>query len=768
MSGNGLNCQCICPSAEFPTPYILQWDDPGPIVNIQLYGTLGFSASILTQAYYPNVVPQVPVIASVAVYGSTLQVIFTAPPLPEAGVYDMVVQVCNACGSVDIPIRLEVVQPVVQPTGDCALAQATFLPVGPIDVGTDQVLAFRNGTDCVTVTLPPAVDVCATLAAFPELALQPATDRVVGVDALNNCKLIAALDFLQGLNICTQIEALINDPLQAGDQLVAFRPGAPNLCVRGDAFDMVCAANVALAPLAGSPTTLFVATDVGPTCGTIDIATLAGLLPPFGGGAVANPILAADGSCAAPSYSFQNDTASGLWLDPGTSVTLSWNNCASRIDVGDIIHIEAANGDFIDVGASINLATAGELQLNGSPGTAGQGIVSQGPGLPPVWGAASGSSRLDQVTGATANASPIHGDRSVNWQWQKTTPAFAFRFSEAVASVGGAGLNQPLLLVSTLANSTAAPFAVLTGVGGTNQYQLSISRASTAVGYDVNIAGGDSLAGTAGDLILTGGTSGGGPPHGAIQLNVNGGSVVLNGDGSLDVNGSPGALGEVLTSQGPGVPVQWAPAGGPFFFSYTTAGVHMLVVPAGVTKILAQGSAAGGGGGGGTVALAGGGGAAGVELNWQEFTVVPGETLTINVGAGGAAGGAGLGGSAGGLTDCTGSSSGLLFSLIGGNGGLAPVGGNAGNGGINAPDHRTGYPGLGSSNGVGGFTVAFGGPGGSNSVGGTGGKRPNFGALVGLPGFRGGGGGGACADTVSPAAAGGAGGDGFVEIMYQT
>ncbi|HET6418200.1 MAG TPA: hypothetical protein VFG22_18025, partial [Polyangiales bacterium] len=363
-----------------------------------------------------------PVISSVSTFGSILRVIFNAPPNPEAGVYDVVIQVCNACGSWDIPIRLEVVDPVIIPTTDCGLSQATFPPSAtPMDVG-DQILAFRAGA-CITVdpVLPP--DVCATLGAFPEFPLAPVTDRVVVVDGVNNCKLVPADDFLQGLTLCAQIENLITDDIEAGDQVVAFRPGAPNVCVRGSGFDMVCSALQALAPLAGSPTTLVVGTDGG-ICGTLDLATLYGLLnipPAFDGGTIANPIEGPDGSCAAPTYSFTTDPTSGLLYEAGVpAVTLGYSNCSAFVRVGDVVRIEASNSDFIEVGASViadsengfvtlrggsaapgancglivetnaierlRIGSQGAWNLNaGGGGNLGDIITSQGPGLPPAW-----------------------------------------------------------------------------------------------------------------------------------------------------------------------------------------------------------------------------------------------------------------------------------------------------------------------------------------------------------------------------------------------
>lgn len=109
------------------------------------------------------------------------------------------------------------------------------------------------------------------------------------------------------------------------------------------------------------------------------------------------------------------------------------------------------------------------------------------------------------------------------------------------------------------------------------------------------------------------------------KLHVNGN---INLDGNLKVNGVEGQNGQVLTTNAEGK-TQWADLSGyKNNVIFTQSGIW--VVPAGVTKITIQGW---GGGGGGAV---GGGGGSGVYLLMSNFTVAPGNQLTITIGAGGA------------------------------------------------------------------------------------------------------------------------------------
>lgn len=82
-----------------------------------------------------------------------------------------------------------------------------------------------------------------------------------------------------------------------------------------------------------------------------------------------------------------------------------------------------------------------------------------------------------------------------------------------------------------------------------------------------------------------------------------------------------------------------------------------IVVPALCTRLIVRGCGGGGGGGGGSVGIniehrwiAGGGGGGGAVPGWEILTVVPGETLNVDIGAGGAAGTSSASGGDGGNT----------------------------------------------------------------------------------------------------------------------
>ncbi|MGH8731661.1 MAG: hypothetical protein ACREVF_08115, partial [Burkholderiales bacterium] len=170
-----------------------------------------------------------------------------------------------------------------------------------------------------------------------------------------------------------------------------------------------------------------IGTDPG-VLGQIFTSQGPGVAPIWQSPAAAFPLLAPDGSCAAPSYSFATDPTSGLLYDVGVpAVTLEFDGCSSFVRVGDVVLIEANSGDFIEIGASITIATdastpivlsadtgdavltihqdgeircataaverlridsVGAWQLAGVAGLAGQVITTNGPGLPPTWQAA--------------------------------------------------------------------------------------------------------------------------------------------------------------------------------------------------------------------------------------------------------------------------------------------------------------------------------------------------------------------------------------------
>ena len=225
------------------------------------------------------------------------------------------------------------------------------------------------------------------------------------------------------------------------------------------------------------------------------------------------------------------------------------------------------------------------------------------------------------------------------------------------------------------------------------------------------------------------------------------------------------------------------------------ASTSTCTVPAGVTQITIAAWGGGGGGGYGGGAGGGGGGYCG-----QAFTVTPGETLTIEVGVGGAGGYSDAvldkyaGGQSGTSSKVQSSSSGIGLIASGGGGGtdydLHPVGGkcsgasgySGGQGGTaTGYTAEVGYPGGGG--GGSGKEGAAGGDGGDsidgNTNGGAGGSGQGPGGdggaiavQIGEPGVQGtapgggGGGGGSGGSGGQGYGNGGAGADGRVTLAF--
>lgn len=125
--------------------------------------------------------------------------------------------------------------------------------------------------------------------------------------------------------------------------------------------------------------------------------------------------------------------------------------------------------------------------------------------------------------------------------------------------------------------------------------------------------------------------------------------------------------------------------------SFTTPGSFTWVAPAGVTTMSAV--CIGGGGGGGLSDNRSGGG--GGELSWyNNIPITPGESLTVNVGAGGATGVATNGGTSSITRGAT-----VLVSAIGGNTAATGVPGIGGKGGVKQGGGFGGAGGL-ANNGV--------------------------------------------------------------------
>ena len=231
--------------------------------------------------------------------------------------------------------------------------------------------------------------------------------------------------------------------------------------------------------------------------------------------------------------------------------------------------------------------------------------------------------------------------------------------------------------------------------------------------------------------------------------------------------------------------------------SFYTAGSYSWVVPAGVTSVTIDMSG-GGGSGGGAVGYydGGGGGGAGGAYKGRIYSVSPGQTIAVRVGAGGVDGYNNGGASSFGSLIATGGSNGGAAGYydgggggVGGHGGTG-TGGFVGTGSIGvsggiATTVATYY--IGGNGGFGGNT-AFGNGGGGGGVGSK--SETNSGLIIisltnGFSGVMGGGGGGgggggwpgavgsyfgsrvpSYSGGILQNGSGGAGGSGFVTISY--
>ena len=179
-----------------------------------------------------------------------------------------------------------------------------------------------------------------------------------------------------------------------------------------------------------------------------------------------------------------------------------------------------------------------------------------------------------------------------------------------------------------------------------------------------------------------------------------------------------------------GQPVDYAAWGGMAYLDTTGAGTFSFVVPGGVTDISMLCVGAGGGGG-----AVGGGGGAGACAYTNNVTVTPGETLTIEVGAGGISGTttAYASGSAGGNSAVKRSST-VLVQANGGGGGTDAVGGGGATGGTGTVLHGGGAGGRDEVGDYGGTGGSSGNPSTYGSVG-----TPAWASTIYRGGGRGGG-----------------------------
>lgn len=164
-------------------------------------------------------------------------------------------------------------------------------------------------------------------------------------------------------------------------------------------------------------------------------------------------------------------------------------------------------------------------QLEGSA-TAGQVLTSQGTGLPPIWGAGGGSNIYD-ADGTLA------GNRVV------TQAGNVLNFNDGIFTAGATSAGSRLVVDPT--NDGRLRYT-----NGANTNQVFVNAAEARL-----------------EAVRAGGTA----SYVAKNLRLD---LVLPAGADFSVNNNPGVSGEVLQSQGPGLPPIWAAGGGSNI--YTTDG----------------------------------------------------------------------------------------------------------------------------------------------------------------------------------------------------
>lgn len=509
----------------------------------------------------------------------------------------------------------------------CCLLQS--LPANPNPVLTDR-LVFLSGPDCFTATIDEVFSmavVCDSLGEFGVGGVA-AGDTLVALDVGENCKRIDAQDMVTAFE--TPWTGTSNNPN------LTITPGGVN--GHAPIFDYDLCADIQATPVCGcTPATgdlvlivqggncvlaTWPATDL---CEQIGLLPLGGVLPDDripvreAGGAckyltagqflsgVVFPLLAPDGDCTDPSYSFATDSTTGMFYDPaspvlpgnGPALVLGFADCNSRVDVGDIVRITAFNGDFIEVGASINastsgsitltagvninLAVVGELQVNGVPGALGEVLTSSGPGVPPTWVApsvaAEPATQLVYGTGPGIASDPdLTYDAATGALWVNTIdgvtesiPASATPPVVAIFGVpsDGTAFGGPVNLTGGSITDTAGTgneggYVNLTGGeyfdngGGGDGYGGTIlargGNADTGNGGWIQLFGGDStVVGEGGRVEIIAGSATSGDGGGTFITGGNGDNTSGTG-GNVNVTAGSGFVGgNVFLTAGQGV-----------------------------------------------------------------------------------------------------------------------------------------------------------------------------------------------------------------------
>ncbi len=266
--------------------------------------------------------------------------------------------------------------------------------------------------------------------------------------------------------------------------------------------------------------------------GGLNLNTTASPLQLNGVAGSSGQFLASQGAGLTPQWQTLNLLPTGTF----TNSTLRWSGTAWVENV----NVTTTNTGLLTANAGVNLNTASSpLQLNGSAGTSGQFLKSQGAGTTPVW-----------ATG-TLVAAGTTTDNTLRWDggtsaWVQSN--LVTSSSTGVLGVTGRfdlnGLNTPMQLNGSVGTSGQ----VLTS-GGAGLTPTWTSIASIANGTVLD----NTLRWNGSNWVESTNIK----SSAAGLLTTNAGITINNLTSPLNIRGTDGTLNYVLTSQGIGATPQW-------------------------------------------------------------------------------------------------------------------------------------------------------------------------------------------------------------------
>lgn len=425
-------------------------------------------------------------------------------------------------------------------------------------------------------------DLCADIQAQPSCACEPDPGDQVLIVQAGACVLAQ----WPVVSACDQMGVLPMGALIAGDTVLVRETGGACKQVEVDTL-LTCAAvaNLFAPGVSGVNDTFLMHDPTGPTCFTLTYADVGAAITPF----LAYPLLAPNGSCAAPTYSFAASPDSGMFYDPSGvgSVVIGDDNCADFIAIGASIQIfsNASNialfagtnisllavGGFASVqgttvtvistggttmntgggltvnalgagndiafnandnialstggSARLTITALGEWNVGGSVGAATQVLTSNGPGVPPTWQAAGGGGVAEPIT-------------QVVWGTGPGVDSDTFFLYDNTIGRMHVGLTAGGTPWSIAGNAQAIQLRGMTstggGPGGVNiEGGFSQGDFNNAAGVEVRGGRADGVGRSGGSVLIKGGPANNAAPGRGGSLTIESGNTAGNDPGDI-------------------------------------------------------------------------------------------------------------------------------------------------------------------------------------------------------------------------------------------